>query len=289
MRIYKEVSVGEALKRGQLMINVPITGFMFLCIGLTIYLSINYAIYWFIPIGFLLAFVLSWFYWSIMITKWRLWAFSNVRNVHELRQRAVEGKLIWQEGSIYEKTEIRSKKEREKWKNLQSKFDKTDIFYDDFTVGQETEVFVARDNKYLVILILSFYTLIAGYLITTMILYGINIVIFILSLVFISIALIPHIKAFLKLKKIDTQAKITLNSRGIKTISTEFYEWKDVKNEDVIMEDFGNDAYFYLVYDFPSGSEYLSISEYDISPKKLKKLLKIYRGRYLANKSSYPN
>jgi hypothetical protein len=51
-----------------------------------------------------------------MITKWRLWAFENVRNVHELKERAVQAKLIWPDHSIFEKMEIRSASDKERWR-----------------------------------------------------------------------------------------------------------------------------------------------------------------------------
>jgi hypothetical protein len=46
-----------------------------------------------------------------MITKWRVWAFENVRNVHELKKRAIQEKLISADSSIFEKTEIRTERQ----------------------------------------------------------------------------------------------------------------------------------------------------------------------------------
>lgn len=66
---------------------------------------------------------LGWLYWSFMITKWRLWAFENVDDVYELESEAVEQNLIWKEGSIFEKTEIRTKEEQKQWEIILKRFE----------------------------------------------------------------------------------------------------------------------------------------------------------------------
>src|SRR5688572_28161200 len=99
------VSVDQAIAKGHRMVNYPVLIIMFGTLGLCLYLEIQKIFpFWIIPVGFGLAFGLAWLWWSIMITKWRLWAFDNVRNVHELKKRAVREKLIWADNSFFEKT-----------------------------------------------------------------------------------------------------------------------------------------------------------------------------------------
>lgn len=59
---------------------------------------------------------LSWLWWSIFITKWRIWAFNstNLEDWPDLKYLAIEHKLIWHDGAIFEKTEIRNRKEKER-------------------------------------------------------------------------------------------------------------------------------------------------------------------------------
>jgi hypothetical protein len=64
-----------------------------------------------IPIGL----ILCWLYWSIIVTKRRLWAFDNVRNFHELQKKAISKGLIWSDGGFFERTEVRSSDEKAKW------------------------------------------------------------------------------------------------------------------------------------------------------------------------------
>lgn len=107
--MFETVTVDEAISKGKRMINYPGFSIMLIILGLCFYLGIEKIWpFWIVPVGFVLAFVVAWLYWSIMITKWRLWAFNNVRNVHELKRRAIQEKLIWPDHSIFEKTEIRN-------------------------------------------------------------------------------------------------------------------------------------------------------------------------------------
>jgi len=57
--------------------------------------------------------VLAWIWWSITIPKWRIWALQNVDHWPELETAAIEAKLTWPRGSIFEKTEIKSREQRE--------------------------------------------------------------------------------------------------------------------------------------------------------------------------------
>ena len=103
----EQISVDKAINRGHLIVNVPVFVSIIGCPALALYLSRQNLIPdWGIGIAFLIGFVLAWLIWSFMITKWRIWAFENVRNVHELKKRAIQEKLIWNEGNIFEKTEI---------------------------------------------------------------------------------------------------------------------------------------------------------------------------------------
>jgi hypothetical protein len=35
-------------------------------------------------------FVLGWYYWSYAVVNWKIWAFENVRNVHELKRKPLK-------------------------------------------------------------------------------------------------------------------------------------------------------------------------------------------------------
>lgn len=90
----QEISVNKAISRGHLIVNIP----AFICIigipALSFYLSNQNLIpKWGIEIGFVLSFVIAWLVWSFMVTKWRIWAFENVRNIHELKKKSYPRKI----------------------------------------------------------------------------------------------------------------------------------------------------------------------------------------------------
>jgi len=117
-KLYKIILVGH------LMINVPallmtfglpaIAFFLFEHVALKIIFAVG---------GFVLGIALSWKLWSLLVTKWRLWAFNQVEegDWHELKELAIINKLIWPDGSEHELKEIRSTKEEEQLSNIAEK------------------------------------------------------------------------------------------------------------------------------------------------------------------------
>jgi hypothetical protein len=109
-KLYKTIIVGH------LVINVPV---VLLSFGLPIIafnlfdgsvLKIVFSI-----IGFILGIVISWLLWSLLITKWRLWAFNQIHedDWYKLKELAIINKLIWDDGSDFELTEIRTNEDNE--------------------------------------------------------------------------------------------------------------------------------------------------------------------------------
>jgi hypothetical protein len=68
----------------------------------------------------LAGFVLGWLSWSSQVVRWRLWAYRRVHDVEALKVAAVEAKLIWPEGHLFERTEFRSRDDREEMARLES-------------------------------------------------------------------------------------------------------------------------------------------------------------------------
>lgn len=118
------ISVDEAIAHGQKMINRPVQLIQFSIIAFSIYLVYQAKLsIW----GYILIIpsivVVPWIYWSFKITKWRIWAFENVDDVYELKRRAIAAKLIWPDGNIFEKTEIRTAEDKARLKLIDKKFD----------------------------------------------------------------------------------------------------------------------------------------------------------------------
>lgn len=58
------------------------------------------------------ALVGPWLIWSIQVTRWRLWAYRQVRDLNALKAEAVALSVIWPSGHFFEKTEIRSRSQK---------------------------------------------------------------------------------------------------------------------------------------------------------------------------------
>lgn len=121
------MDVEQALRKGFWMVKLPsmcvLLGPLAIAWGAMkagLIPSVGYeAMKWFMP-AFVTSFVGGWLVWSIQVPRWRLWAYSRVVDIPRLKALAVERQLIWNEGSIFEKTEIMSRSTREELSRLES-------------------------------------------------------------------------------------------------------------------------------------------------------------------------
>jgi len=78
--------------------------------------------------------------------------------------------------------------------------------------------------------------------------------------------------------------QIILSANGLQTVTTPFYEWKDIKGEDILRETsgYGKDKSiaFYLIYDYPGGSEKYEVAALTVNYERLIHLMQAYRFRY---------
>jgi hypothetical protein len=58
-------------------------------------------------VAFAIGFTLGWVSWSWLAPRWRVWAYARVEDVEELKQAAVDAKLVWPEDHVFSRTEIR--------------------------------------------------------------------------------------------------------------------------------------------------------------------------------------
>ena len=265
------VTVDEAISKGHRMVNYPSMLIMFGTMGVAGYLGIQeIQPTWISPVMFVISLILPWIYWSFMITKWRLWAFENVRNVHELKKRAILERLIWTDDSIFEKTEIRGSTDKEHWNLLKEKFKKDDIFKDDFTVAEETKIYCSIGANHLGIAFSLAFCLGGIYLIVMTDSYIIG----------TAFSLLGIYSAYEKFKNAtNTEPQIIFNHKGIQTSTTKFYSWTEITNEDIITEQGSEHINCYLFYNHPNGYEKLLIDDYETDSKTLNHLLVVYRGR----------
>lgn len=270
----QEISVNKAINRGHLIVNIPV----FICIigipALSFYLSNQNLIpKWGIGIGFVLGFVIAWLVWSFMVTKWRIWAFENVRNVHELKKRAIQEKLIWNDGNIFEKTEIRNSEDKSRLKKLEKKFEQEDEYREDHSLPLKMEIHYSKAYNYVELGVSILIIGVGIYFFTKA-----DIKQYILGAIMSGIGLYSTIKEFRK--TLDTKPKIIIDSRGIETKNVEFKNWSSIKSEEVIQEGYGKSAKSYLIYFYDEEEfEKIEIDSLNVPHRELENIIRTYRIR----------
>ncbi|HTH83695.1 MAG TPA: hypothetical protein VL490_12215 [Mucilaginibacter sp.] len=271
--MFETVTVDEAIARGRRMLTYPSLVIFFGGWILFIYLAVKTIVsFWFLVLGFVPAGLLAWLYWSIMVTHWRLWAFENVRNVHELQKRAVKKQLLAKDGKFIQKTEIWSADQKAKWESLQDKFKQDDVFNDDYNVPPETVIHYSKTKAFFALSIGlvfvaggcwlfftqedSHFSAIAGFLIG-------------------GFLFVMGLKHYL-----NHQPQVILSNDGVQLVNTPFYSWGQVTDEDTELVRRGKSSTMYLKYTCPEGDKRIEINELEVSSSAIENLLRVYRGRY---------
>lgn len=277
------VSVEQALKRGRNRVIIP----SFLIIGLVIsgiilsFFSLPDYMFAFLPLLLIPGLLLAGVYRGVMVTRWRVWAFGNVRNVHELKRRAIQAMLIPRsEKKIFERLEIWSDADKEKWRQLQTKFQRDDVFIDDHQIPQETVIRYSKLKKgfYLVFYLFAccvglFFlfvpkkerlglTAILGYLWAT----GIT-------------GLMGYMFYITIGEFKDTSPKLVINNLGIRVNANLFYKWSEISEEKIVHRRAAKSTQTFLVYTTRNGVREMLLDDFNIGWKKLENLLAFYRSR----------
>jgi hypothetical protein len=270
----EQITVDKTIKRGHLIVNVPVFISIIGCPAFALYLSKHHLIpIWGIGIAFLIGFVLAWLIWSFMITKWRAWAFENVRNVHELKKRAIQEKLIWNDGNFFEKTEIRNATDKLKFKKLEKKFEKKDEYKEDYSLPPKMKIFYSKVYIYLelgisiLIIGVGIYFLIKGETKS-----------YILGTIMFIIGLYSAVKE--SRKALNNKPQIIIDSYGIKTKNVDFKDWSKIESEEVVQEGYGKSAKSYLTYFYDENEfEKIEINSLNVTHRKLENIIRTYRIR----------
>ncbi len=271
------VTVEEAIARGKKMITYPtmIIGLIILAGEIILKILIHFPD-WELNIIMILSITLiQRIYWCFAVTKWRVWAFENVRNVHELKDQAIKANLLFKADSFMEKLALKSENDKQKLRLLETKFDQPDVFYDDFSAPDETIVKYSKTAK-----LIGFSSGVLALLLGLVFLYiAVNVLSFILLILVVFYLYSLNLEEVFNNKNV-----LILSNKGIKTLNTSFFEWNEIKNEKVIRQyGLSNNIYF-LVYDYPGGSVKLNIHRIDMSREEFENLLHAYRVRYEESK-----
>lgn len=262
----ENISVEQALRKGRWQLKYLPMIATFGCIMGSFFISYQTTIGgWVIPIGFISGFSIGWLVWSYFVMEWKIWAYENVRNIHELQRKAVDEKLIWESGSWFEKTEFKNYQQKQKLKQLEKKFLEKDIFKDDISVPRETIIFYSKITISVLLILFLGVSFLGVYLVVEKEYFGLILLIFGLYLSF---------DQFTKLK--DSTPQIIINDKGIKLKNENLIPWNKIYNDRVFSQSNGKSSINYLAFN----DEKISIDELSIKFEELENLLHVYRVRY---------
>ena len=265
------VTVEQALSKGRWKLKYLPMIIMFGCIGGCFFLSSQGTFGgWIIPVGFVAGFSLGWISWSYFVMEWKIWAYENVRNIHELQRKAVEEKLIWESGSWFEKTEFKNYQQKQKLKQLERKFLEKDIFKDDISVPKETIIYYSKNAIVFLLVLYTGASFLGAYILLEKEYFGIILLGFGLYLSYGQIN---------KLR--DTAPQIVINDKGIKLKNEKLISWNRIYNDRVYSQSNGKSSTNYLAFN----DEKVEIDDLSIKFDEFEKLLHVYRVRYENNNS----
>lgn len=206
-----------------------------------------------------------------MVVDWKIWAFENIRNVHELKRKAIQNKLIWYDGSWFNSTQIMNYDQKQKLKILERKFLEKDVYNDDVTISKETLIYFSKWVILYELLIGFVFLGTAAYLIVDETADYFIIIIILLGCYFVYLGII---------KLINNKPQLILNIKGIQFAKGNLYEWKTIQNEIVEQRSNGKYTKTYLVFLYDDESIENQVDDFGISSEKLEKLLQVYRVRF---------
>jgi hypothetical protein len=115
-------SVRQAIGWGLLVVNGPVllllTGPIALFALLIERRILSQTDTWVGVLVFVASFVVAWLWWSVSVPRWRIWAYERVNDIPSLKKQAVVAGLTWPEGHTFAKTELKSKAQAQREREL---------------------------------------------------------------------------------------------------------------------------------------------------------------------------
>ena len=224
------ISVDQAISRGRKKILIPQ---LLIFIGLpliTYLLSANEYLIMLSPAVLLFSALLAGIYRAYAIPSWMIWAFANVRNVHELKRRAEFAYLIPGElNKGFRKFEVWSNPQRLQWAQLQYRFDQADEFVSMPALPPETRIYFSKVKQ---LLSVAMGLIVFGFGAAELIFNReefkplSSLWAYFIGILFMAIGVYLTRSSFRKL--INRKAQIIMNDKGIETSESPFQPWSAV-------------------------------------------------------------
>ena len=264
----ESLTVKEAIKKGKFWVSGISTTLLVVLVVVGLFLNtIDWISDYTLGGIVITAIILSATYWSIAITKWRIWAFTNVRNVHHLLARAKEESILPKENSIGKYFQFFSSSDKNKWKKLQTKFEEIDIRKKAKDFPKVMKIYADRP------IIIFYFTLnlFLLWFITAMIMGGE--ILWVAIPAFCGIAYLTY-KQYRKL--FFKKPELTLSKKGIESIEHPLYRWTKIKHVVIEKRMINNGQTFFLEYSTPKKFISLQLDLLKVDIDDLREALRIY-------------
>jgi len=263
-----QISVEKALTRGRWLLRyIPVVLTIILTTVFTVSSTGIQKNYFstYVSIALIIPLLLG--YLATVSTYWRIWAFSRVTNVHQLKRRAIKEKLLTSDSNELPRIAFPSSAQKAAWTQIKRRFFDEDVFYDDKSVPERTLIFYSRKIAIfffiLGIVIVYFATLftvtgrLKGYVMAT------------------TIALFGFYLIWRASKKISRRKPVlTLSSQGIIVLDSELLTWAAISDWQFVYRS----KNYYL--DINDGLHSIKLNTLRIRRRSLLYLLEIYQQRY---------
>ncbi len=263
----KNISVEEAIKVGKrksaLFFTFYFTGFILIIIATSIFKSTSFFI-----IGLIIQLLLSILISCRLTFKWKLWAFSHVRNVHELYSRAIQEQIINPSNpSFMNRLEFKSDEEKREWQKVLLKFEEEDVFTENKKIGSNVVFYYSK--------IKGFYKTICYLTFTGLLLLlplyenktNLFIILFILGGIYLTI-----LKVYVLFNR---KPQLTITRYGIQHRDKNVMEWKDIENEQLFCTPNKSE----LCFHYKEEPVIINFRDYATSKAVLKETLETFRIR----------
>jgi hypothetical protein len=273
----KELTVRQVIKIGVILVNTcAILMPVIIVVGCALILIIHEeppALV--IGTGLILNMTIGFVLLHKVMIKWRMWAFTRVQNVYELKRRLEMYPVysLLNNDKFYNTLKYGISRE---YKEIYKKFSEPEVFVDDKTIPSETFIYYSKREIY-ISLAFSVFLLSLGIL--SLFANDYNLMIF--TFVSLLAGLIGFFDFYRRYKKIKNRTvKLIINNIGIKIDNANLHKWEDI--EDI---KFNGDKYTkYVEYRYAKSNnkkkmEYLNYKDLGIDTKNLSELIYYYQMR----------
>lgn len=267
------VTVDEALRKGKIQLFwiplILLIGMLLGGVALIILLKENsYAITTAIVL-IIGAFILPWVWWSYKVVKWKIWAFANVSDIRTLEKRAIAMQLIWPHGSWFEKTEFKTKQEKEVIEYLYNKLQVTSSKKEPVIDPSLPAEMIIRFSNF------SYYGSGFTFLLGIYLIYAGNTIMGGIGIVMGVYLAYEHYR-----KTYHKKFLLKVDATGI-TLPTAQLPWTIVQHYYIKREGVGDTAQYFLVIETSSGlEEIISLSDIQPGAFTVERYLDVYRTRF---------